>query len=136
MLAAFGKTGEIAPGASEALTLTFTWDDLTSYAAYHDNGNGTKGCYMLEEGDYTISVRRDSHTVLDSKTLTRAATVWYDGSDDAHIRQTEKDAQSVLDENGKPTGEPMIGKFVAATNLFQISTDYMNANTTVLTRTD
>ncbi|MBR3083862.1 MAG: glycoside hydrolase family 3 C-terminal domain-containing protein [Oscillospiraceae bacterium] len=136
VLTAFGKTGEIAPGASEEITLTFTWDDLTSYAAYHDNGNGTKGCYMLEEGDYTISVRRDSHTVLDSKALTRSATVWYDGSDDAHIRQTEKDAQSVLDENGKPTGVPMNGRFVAATNLFQTSTDYMNANSTILSRTD
>ena len=135
-LVAFGKTGELAAGASEVVRLTFTWDDLTSYAAYHDNGNGTRGCYMLEEGDYTISVRKDSHTVMDSKALTCAQTVWYDGSDDAHIRQTEKDAQSVLDENGKPTGVPMDGKFVAATNLFQTSTDYMNANSTVLTRTD
>ena len=116
--------------------MTFTWDDLTSYAAYHDNGNGTTGCYLLEAGDYVISVRKNSHEVFDSKTLTIAETIWYDGSDDDHIRKTEKDAQSILDDNGNPTGEPMNGAFVAATNLFQISTDYMNANSTVLSRTD
>ena len=135
-LIAFGKTSELAAGKNEEVTLTFTWDDLTSYAAYHDNGNGTKGCYFLEAGDYVISVRKDSHTVLGSKTLTASETVWYDGSDEAHIRQSEKDAQSKLDENGNPTGEPMDGVFVAATNLFQISTDYMDANSTVLSRTD
>ncbi len=135
-LVAFAKTSELAAGKSEEVTLTFTWDDLTSYAVYHDNGNGTKGCYFLEAGDYTISARKDSHTVLDSKTLTAAETVWYDGSDDAHIRKTEKDAQSVLDEKGVPTGVPMNGAFVAATNLFQTSTDYMNTNSTILTRTD
>ncbi len=135
-LVAFAKTAMLDAGKSEEITLTFSWDDLTSYAAYHDNGNGTTGCYMLEAGDYEISLRKDSHTVLDSKTLSRAETIWYDGSDDAHIRQTEKDAQSILDNEGNPTGEPMDDKFVAATNLFQISTDYMNANSTILTRTD
>ncbi len=135
-LVAFAKTNKLDAGASEEVTLSFTWDDLTSYAAHHDNGNGTKGCYMLEAGDYVISARKDSHTVLDSRTLSRTETIWYDGSDYAHIRQSEKDAQSILDENGNPIGEPMDGQFVAATNLFQLSTDYMDANSTVLTRTD
>ena len=135
-LVAFAKTSLLDAGRSEELTLTFTWDDLTSYAAYHSNGNGTTGCYVLEEGDYTVSVRQNSHLVFDQKTLTRSDTVFYDGSDDDHIRQTEKDAQSVLDADGNPTGVPMNGSFVAATNLFQISTDYMNANSTVLSRSD
>jgi beta-glucosidase len=135
-LVAFAKTQLLEAGKSEELTLTFTFDDLTSYAAYHDNGNGTVGCYFLEAGDYIISLRQNSHTVLAEKTLTASETVFYDGSDDAHIRQTEKDAQSILDDEGKPTGEPMNGSFVAATNLFQISTDYMNANSTILTRSD
>lgn len=135
-LVAFAKTSLLDAGKSEEVTIRFTWDDLTSYAAYHDNGNGTTGCYLLEAGDYMISVRGDSHTVLDSKTLSRSETVFYDGSDEAHIRQTEKDAQSILNDNGDPTGVPMSGSFVAATNLFQISTDYMDANSTVLTRTD
>ena len=135
-LVAFAKTSLLDAGKSEELTLTFTWDDLTSYAAYHSNGNGTTGCYVLEEGEYIISARQNSHLVFDQKTLSCSDTVFYDGSDDDHIRQTEKDAQSVLDADGNPTGIPMNGSFVAATNLFQISTDYMNANSTVLSRSD
>ena len=135
-LVAFSKTSLLEAGKSEELTLRFTWDDLTSYAAWHNNGNGTTGCYMLEAGDYTISLRGNSHAVLDSKIITRGDTIWYDGSDDSHIRQTEKDAQSTLDDEGNPTGIPMNGSFVAATNLFQISTDYMDANSTILTRSD
>lgn len=135
-LVAFGKTGTIEPGKSEEISLSLTWDDLTSYAAYHNNPDGSKGCYMLEEGEYILSLRKDSHTVIADNSLTRTDTIWYDGSDEAHIRQTEKDAQSVLDDDGNPTGIPMSGSFKAATNLFQISTDYMNTNSTVLTRAD
>lgn len=136
-LVAFAKTDTIQPGKSEELTLTFTWDDMTSYAAYHNNGNGTVGSYMLEAGEYTVSLRQNSHVVLDEEVLTREETIWYDGSDAEHIRQSEKDAQAVLDQNGEPTGVPQNGvTFVAATNLFQISTDYMNANSTILSRSD
>ena len=134
-LVAFSKTDILEPGKSTELTLTFTWDDLTSYAMYHDNGNGTTGCYMLESGDYTISLRKDSHNVIDSRTITRPETIWYDGSDADHIRQSEKDAQSALDDDGNPTGVPAEGDhFTAATNLFWISTDYMDKNSTVLSR--
>ena len=50
-LVAFSKTSLLEAGKSEELTLRFTWDDLTSYAAWHNNGNWTTGCYMLEAGD-------------------------------------------------------------------------------------
>ena len=33
----------------------------------------TRGCYVLEEGDYIISINEDSHTVLDSKTYNVAS---------------------------------------------------------------
>lgn len=89
-LVAYDKTKELKPGKSEEVTLTFTWDDLTSYCYTYDNGNGTMGCYMLEAGDYTISLRSDSHNVIDEQQIQRAETIWYDGSDEDHIRQTEK----------------------------------------------
>lgn len=136
-LVAFDKTSELAPGASETLTLTFTWDDMTSYCYTHANPDGTTGCYMLEAGDYIISLRANSHEVLGQGTVTRGETIWYDGSDENHIRKTEKDAQSTLDAQGNPTGETGDGSpFVAATNLFQTSTDYMNTDSTILSRTD
>ncbi len=79
-LVAYDKTKELKPGKSEEVTLTFTWDDLTSYCYTYDNGNGTMGCYMLEAGDYTISLRSDSHNVIDEQQIQRAETIWYDGS--------------------------------------------------------
>lgn len=60
------------------MTLTFSAEDMASYCAARDNGDGTVGSYMLEEGSYLLSVREDSHTVLDSVTLEIPHTVWYD----------------------------------------------------------
>lgn len=139
----YDKTEILNPGESEEVTFELLKEDMASYCYLHDNGNGTRGCYMLEEGDYVLSIRKDSHTVIDSKTAKVAETIWYDGSDIAHIRQTEIDAQSVLDENGNPTGEPANKElgFVAATNKFENDNTYMTDpsvgnDVTILTRTD
>lgn len=136
-LVAYDKTKELKPGKSEEVTLTFTWDDLTSYCYTYDNGNGTMGCYMLEAGDYTISLRSDSHNVIDEQQIQRAETIWYDGSDEDHIRQTEKDAQSVMNDDGTISDETGDGAdYVAASNQFQTSSDYMNEVSTLLSRSD
>ncbi|MDO4852535.1 MAG: glycoside hydrolase family 3 N-terminal domain-containing protein, partial [Clostridia bacterium] len=135
-LVAFDKTRLLNPGENETLTLSFTMDDLTAYCYTHENPDGSKGCYLLEAGDYAISLRKNSHDVIAEQALNVAETIWYDGSDDAHIRQTEKDAQSILDADGNPTGVPQNGAFVAATNRFQVSSDYMNAQSTILSRAD
>ena len=138
-LIAFDKTKELAPGEKEEISLTFTTDDLTSYSYLHENPDGTKGCYVLEEGDYVISLRANSHRVLAEESLQISDTIWYDGSDAEHIRQTEKDAQSALDAEGKVTSEladPEAEGYVAATNLFQASSDYMNSASVILSRAD
>lgn len=70
-LVAYDKTGLLAPGQSETLTLTFNLEDMASYDAYG------AGCYVLEKGDYVISINSDSHTVIDSRTHTVGATVTY-----------------------------------------------------------
>lgn len=79
VLAGFGKTGLLAPGEYEDVTVAFALEDMASYCAARDNGDGTAGCYMLEAGTYTISLRADSHRVLDRREVTVPATVWYDG---------------------------------------------------------
>lgn len=61
----YGKTKLLEPGESDTVTITFNKEDMASYCFTHDNGNGTKGCYVLEGGDYVISARSDSHNVLD-----------------------------------------------------------------------
>ncbi|WP_294451648.1 glycoside hydrolase family 3 N-terminal domain-containing protein [uncultured Gemmiger sp.] len=72
-LAAFAKTSELAPGASETLTLTFRVEDMASY-----DYTGA-GCYVLEQGDYVISINKDSHNIIDSRVYTVAQTVTYNG---------------------------------------------------------
>ncbi|WP_099467119.1 glycoside hydrolase family 3 N-terminal domain-containing protein [Konateibacter massiliensis] len=133
-LIAFDKTDELAPGETQTMTLSFTKEDMASYCYTHDNGNGTLGCYVLEEGDYEISLRNNSHDVIDTKITNLPETFWYDGSDEAHIRQTDKDAQSELDEEGNPVEVTGEGSYVAATNEFQTSSNYMNSETQILTR--
>ena len=70
-LAGFAKTQMLEPGASETVTVTFTEEDMASY----DDKNAK--AYVLEAGDYEISLRTDSHTVVDTKTYTIDETITY-----------------------------------------------------------
>ena len=47
--------------------MRFALEDMASYCYARDNGDGTSGCYLLEDGTYTVSLRADSHTVLDTR---------------------------------------------------------------------
>lgn len=78
-LAGFGKTGLLAPGEHEDVPVRFSLEDMASYCSARDNGDGTSGCYLLEDGTYTVSLRADSHTVLDTREVSIPAPVWYDG---------------------------------------------------------
>lgn len=70
-LAAFDKTSLLEAGESETLTLTFAAEDMASYDTYG------AGCYVLEAGDYEVSIRTDSHTVIDTKTYNVASSILY-----------------------------------------------------------
>lgn len=72
----FGKTGILEPGASETLTLTVPMENL---ASYDSSCIKTKdGGYVLEAGDYEVSIRRNSHEVIEAKSFTLAADVVYE----------------------------------------------------------
>lgn len=71
-LVAFDKTDLLEPGQSQTLTLRFGVEDMASYDTY-----GT-GHYVVEAGEYEISLRSDSHTVLDSAVYTVPETIVYD----------------------------------------------------------
>ena len=71
VLAAFAKTGELQPGGSETVTLTFAVDDM---ASYDENG---AGCYVLEAGTYEIKLMANAHEVIDSREYTMNETVTY-----------------------------------------------------------
>lgn len=99
-LIAFDKTDLLQPGESQTLTLSF---DVQEMASYDDMGHG---CYVLEAGDYTISLNSDSHNVIDSGTYTVKSDVVYDESN------------------------PREGDEIVATNLF----DFARGEVTYLSR--
>ena len=69
----FVKTDLLQPGESQIVTVAFSIEDMASY----DENNAK--AYVLEKGDYVISINSDSHTVLDQKTYTADADVVYEG---------------------------------------------------------
>nr|WP_303797009.1 glycoside hydrolase family 3 N-terminal domain-containing protein [Bifidobacterium catenulatum] len=77
-LVAFEKTEKLEPGASETVKIEFDDDDMASY----DN-KGAKA-WVLEKGDYTISVQSDSHHVIDSEKINVADTIIYDSESNTH----------------------------------------------------
>ena len=101
-LIAFDKTDILEPGASQTLTISFPAEEMASYD-YQD----AKG-YVLEAGDYAISINSDSHNVLDSKTYTVNDTISYTG------------------DNGRASDEAVV------TNQF----DYALGDVTYLSRAD
>jgi beta-glucosidase len=70
----FAKTGLLEPGASETVTIEFDAEDMASY----DDTDAR--AYVLESGDYGISIRTDSHNIIDEKTYTVDSTIVYDES--------------------------------------------------------
>ena len=77
-LVAFEKTGKLEPGASETVKIEFDDDDMASY----DNKDAR--AWVLEKGDYAISIQSDSHHVIDSKRINVADTITYDSESNTH----------------------------------------------------
>ena len=69
-LAAYAKTEELKPGASEELILKA---ELTELASYDDSGvTGHKSCYVLEAGDYIFYVGTDVRSAREVGRVTLA----------------------------------------------------------------
>ena len=102
-LAGFGKTNILDPGASETITITIDPYDFASYDCYDRNNNGFKG-YELEHGEYTLSMRINSHTVKE---------VTYDGASQAgdFVFNVPEDIKI---ENDPVTGQPVKNLFTGA----------------------
>lgn len=73
-LAAFKKTGLIKPGESETITISFGTEDMASY-----DSTGTGG-YVLDAGDYGISIRNDSHRIIEEQTMNVPSQIVYNES--------------------------------------------------------
>jgi len=137
-LVAFDKVA-VAAGAAEEVELTFSKEDLASYSNVRENPNGTVGAYVLAEGDYTITLGRDSHDAWAEETVSIPTTEWFDAN---NPRAGEIAAQSALDDDGNALGYPSAAasdadaSWIAASNQFDVSSAYMDEYTTQLTRAD
>ena len=73
-LISFKKTRILDPGKSQTIPVSFKDEDMASYDADHAKA------YVLDQGDYGISIRSDSHRPIQSDTVNIAQTVTYDKS--------------------------------------------------------
>lgn len=102
----FAKTKNLQPGESETISFEIKKEDM---AAYDSKGIKTEnGGYVLEAGEYQLSIRSDSHTVIDEEIFTIDDDVNYG------------------EESRKSDG-------ITAINQFQ---DYSAGNVPYLSRTD
>ncbi|WEV67512.1 glycoside hydrolase family 3 C-terminal domain-containing protein [Bifidobacterium sp. ESL0769] len=73
-LVALGKTKLLKPGESQTVKISFKDDDMASY------DSKTAKSYVLEKGDYDISINSDAHTAIDHQTVNIPSTITYNKS--------------------------------------------------------
>ncbi len=109
VLGDFAKTGLIAPGASETVTIDLAVEDMASY------DHLVNSAYILEAGDYSISVRTDSHTVAPGTepiTYTVDSDVVYSG--DTHRASDLSAVTNRFDDvSAQFSAEPTEGKILS-----------------------
>ena len=77
-LIAYEKTKLLQPGESQTVPVTWSRDSLASYDAKDAKA------YVLEAGDYRISIRSNSHEILAEQSFPVAETTVYDSAEDTH----------------------------------------------------
>lgn len=88
----FEKTSLLEPGASETVSVSFSYADMASFDYLN------YGCYVLEHGTYEISIGKDSHNLLDTKTVSVQEDVIYDESHDGSREDDTIAATAILQE--------------------------------------
>ncbi len=125
-LAAFDKTTvPLEPDKSEVLTFTFDVYDMASYDCYDANKNGFAG-WEVESGEYTISLRTDSHTLAGCEN----DEISY------YVEETDDLGTGILFENDPETGNKVENRFTgdAAYGGVALDGSDSNANITYLSR--
>ena len=70
----YDKTEELEPGASETVHFELDVEDMASFDV------DGRGCYVLDAGEYGVSIRANSHDVLDERSFSLAETEVFDES--------------------------------------------------------
>lgn len=85
----FGKTDILEPGQSQTIEIDADMTYMASWDSNSDNNVGTKGCYILDAGDYFFTVGTDAHdamnNVLSAQSKTTADGMTADGNADRVI---------------------------------------------------
>ena len=87
-LLAYDKTDVLkAKGGYEDITLKIDMQNIASYDSSYDNGDGTKGTWILDEGNYYFAIGNGAHDALNNVLAKQGKTVKsgmdYDGDADA-----------------------------------------------------
>lgn len=90
----FAKTEELKPGESQTISFKINVEDLASYD-YRD-----AAAYVLDSGDYVISVNENSHVAVDQRTYTVDERMVYD---DDNPRSS--DAMAVTNQFNEANGD-------------------------------
>ncbi|WEV64089.1 glycoside hydrolase family 3 N-terminal domain-containing protein [Bifidobacterium sp. ESL0732] len=77
-LVTFSKTKLLKPGESQDVKISFNDSDMASY----DDKNAK--AYVLDKGDYDVSIQSDSHTVLDHQDVSVAKKIVYNTKSNMH----------------------------------------------------
>lgn len=124
-LVGFAKTGPVAPGGSEIVTVTVDKDELLTYDAY------AAKTYITEGGDYYLAAGEDAHDAVNNILAAKGLTG--DAAGDKNM--TKKFTLSANYETAKSryTGEDIVNRFDDVDiNL----TDYGAGKVTYLSRKD
>lgn len=109
VLGGFAKTGLIEPGASDTVTIELAVEDMASYDHLGERA------YVLEAGDYLLSLRTDSHTPaagVDPITYTVDSDVVYSG--DQHRASDLAEVTNRFDDvSAQFVSEPAEGKILS-----------------------
>lgn len=62
----YGKTKELQPGESQTVTITADAQYMASWDSNSDNAVGTKGCYILDAGEYFFTVANGAHEAVNN----------------------------------------------------------------------
>lgn len=139
-LIGFGKTGELAEGESEQVTITV--DDYL-FASYDENAtNGAdsskKGCYVFDKGDYYFSIGDSSHDALNNVlALTSPTANLFDEKGATVLGNSSKVVKQNLAANDNSTHAKSKNDVVVSNQLQEIDYNYYKDGTvTYLTRSD
>lgn len=94
-LLAFEKTDMLESGQTTDVTISFDLEEMSSYDYQGIKAKG--GAYVLEKGDYIVSINKDSHHIIDSTTITVDSDVIYNDENDGKRQSDEITAVNQFD---------------------------------------